>query len=80
MLDDIVPPAVEALASGKCDTMALVYAAASRAIGRVYGGSTYRQEGATPMSYYYFSPWGWELSGRPLGVHVSVLPEHLWRN
>ncbi len=59
MLDDIVPPAVEALASGKCDTMALVYAAASRAIGRVYGGSTYRQEGATPMSYYYFSPWGW---------------------
>ena len=59
MLDDIVPPAVEALASGRCDTIALVYAAASRAIGRVYGGSTYRQEGTTPMSYYYFSPWGW---------------------
>jgi acetyl-CoA acetyltransferase len=59
MLDDIVPSAVEALVSGRCDTMALVYSAASRAIGRVYGGNTYRQEGTTPPSYYYFSPWGW---------------------
>ena len=59
MLDDTVPPAVEALVSGECNTLALVYAAASRAIGRVYGGQTYGQEGATPKSYYYFNPWGW---------------------
>jgi acetyl-CoA acetyltransferase len=59
MLDDIIPPAVAALVSGKCSTMALVYAAASRAIGRVYGGQTYSAEGATPKSYYYFNPWGW---------------------
>jgi acetyl-CoA acetyltransferase len=59
MLDDIIPAAVEALVSGKCNTLALVYAAASRAIGRVYGGQTYGQEGATPKSYYYFNPWGW---------------------
>jgi acetyl-CoA acetyltransferase len=59
MLDDIIPPAVEALASGKSNTLALVYAAASRAIGRVYGGNTYGQEGTTPKSYYYFNPWGW---------------------
>jgi acetyl-CoA acetyltransferase len=59
IMDDIVPPAVEALVSGKCNTIALVYAAASRAIGRVYGGNTYGQEGATPQSYYYYDPWGW---------------------
>jgi acetyl-CoA acetyltransferase len=59
MIDDVIPPAVGALVSGRCNTMALVYAAPSRAIGRVYGGNTYGQEGATPKSYYYFNPWGW---------------------
>jgi acetyl-CoA acetyltransferase len=59
IMDDVVPPAVQALASGRCSTIALVYAAASRALGRVYGGTTYGQEGATPRSYYYYNPWGW---------------------
>jgi acetyl-CoA acetyltransferase len=59
IMDDVVPPAVQALASGQCSTIALVYAAASRALGRVYGGNTYGQEGATPKSYYYYNPWGW---------------------
>jgi acetyl-CoA acetyltransferase len=59
VMDDVIPAAVEALYSGKCRTIVLVYAAASRAIGRLYGGETYAQVGNTPKSYYYFSPWGW---------------------
>jgi acetyl-CoA acetyltransferase len=46
------------IAGGKCETVAMVYAAASRAIGRQYGGSTY-QGGQGPTSYYYYHPWGW---------------------
>jgi acetyl-CoA acetyltransferase len=46
------------IAAGKCDTVAMVYAAASRAIGRQYGGNTY-QGGQGPASYYYYHPWGW---------------------
>lgn len=46
------------IAAGKCDTMAMIYAAASRAIGRQYGGRTYDGGGA-PTSYYYYHPWGW---------------------
>ena len=47
-----------AIASGKADTVAMVYAASSRAIGRQYGGRTYTGGGA-PASYYYYHPWGW---------------------
>jgi acetyl-CoA acetyltransferase len=58
------------IAAGKADTVAMIYAVASRAIGRQYGGSTYAGtsgsgsaatgggEGA-PSSYYYHLPWGW---------------------
>ena len=53
-----LPIACAAIAAGKCDTVALVYAAASRAIGRQYGGRTYDNHGA-PTSYYYYHPWGW---------------------
>jgi acetyl-CoA acetyltransferase len=63
IMDDVIPPAVEALASGKCETIALVYASPSRSAARVYGGQTYGgdREAAegTPFSYYYFHPWGW---------------------
>jgi acetyl-CoA acetyltransferase len=45
--------------AGKCDTVALVYAVASRAIGRQYGGEVYKAEERTPPSYYYYHPWGW---------------------
>jgi len=47
------------IAAGKCDTVAMVYAVASRAIGRQYGGSTYTGGERTPTSYYYYHPWGW---------------------
>jgi acetyl-CoA acetyltransferase len=59
IMDNVIPPAVEAIVANKCDTVALVYASASRALGRVYGGSTYGQVGPTPTSYYYYNPWGW---------------------
>jgi len=48
------------IAAGKCDTVAMVYSAASRAIGRQYGGESYGGEGGgAPSSYYYHQPWGW---------------------
>jgi acetyl-CoA acetyltransferase len=49
--------AVEALATGMCDTIAVVHSLPSRAIGRQYGGQTY--EGGGRDSYYYYHPWGW---------------------
>ncbi len=57
-----VPAAVAALAEGRCDTLALVYAATPRAIGRQYGGHTYSDPAIrdrVPASYYAYHPWGW---------------------
>jgi acetyl-CoA acetyltransferase len=49
--------ALEALAAGRCDTMAIVHSLPSRSIGRQYGGQTYGGGGRD--SYYYYHPWGW---------------------
>jgi acetyl-CoA acetyltransferase len=49
--------ALEAMAAGQCDTIAVVHSLPSRAIGRQYGGQTY--EGGGRDSYYYYHPWGW---------------------
>jgi acetyl-CoA acetyltransferase len=49
--------AAEALAAGRCATMAVVHCLPSRAIGRQYGGQTYGGGGRD--SYYYYHPWGW---------------------
>lgn len=54
-----IPSAVAAIAEGKCDTIALVYAAATRSIGRKFGGQVFPAGGGTPASYYYYHPWGW---------------------
>lgn len=72
IMDDIIPPAVVALAEGRCDTIALVYAAAPRASQRVYGGATYGDEGGTPVSYYYFRPWGWSSQA----AHWAFIFQH----
>jgi acetyl-CoA acetyltransferase len=53
-----LPTVCAAIAAGKCDTVAMVYAVASRSIGRKYGGKTFDGGGA-PLSYYYHHPWGW---------------------
>ena len=58
----VVPEAVEALAAGRCDTVALVYAATPRSTSRQYGGQTYSDPGLRdriPPSYYAYHPWGW---------------------
>jgi acetyl-CoA acetyltransferase len=51
------------IAAGEADTVAMIYAVASRSIGRKYGGKTYSddamEEGGAPLSYYYHHPWGW---------------------
>lgn len=54
-----IPTAVGAIAEGKCDTIALVYAAATRSIGRKFGGQVHGGGAGTPASYYYYHPWGW---------------------
>lgn len=53
-----IPNACAAIAAGKCDTMVMIYAAATRAIGRKFGGKVHAA-GKAPASYYYYHPWGW---------------------
>jgi acetyl-CoA acetyltransferase len=67
-----IPAACAAIASGKCDTVALIYAAASRAIGRQYGGRTYEGTAGTPSSYYYYHPWGWSAQA----AHWAFVWQH----
>ena len=55
----VLPSAVAAIAEGKCDTIALVYAAATRSIGRKFGGNVKEKQAEAPLSYYYHHPWGW---------------------
>lgn len=54
-----LPMVCAEIAAGKCDTVAMIYSAASRAIGRQYGGATYQGQSQAPSSYYYHLPWGW---------------------
>ena len=54
-----IPSAVAAIAEGKCDTIALVYAAATRSIGRKFGGNLNENGPQMPSSYYYHHTWGW---------------------
>jgi len=62
-----LPVACAAIAEGKADTIAMVFAVASRSAGRLFGGMTHSTggaadpsgEGGAPASYYYYHPWGW---------------------
>lgn len=61
------------IAAGKADVVVMVYAVASRAIGRQYGGSTYAgDQGLTPQSYYYYHPWGWSSQA----AHWAMMFSH----
>lgn len=60
------------IAAGKCDTVAMVYAVASRAIGRQYGGRTYEAGPQMPRSYYYYHPWGWSSQA----AHWAMMFSH----
>jgi acetyl-CoA acetyltransferase len=69
-----LPAVCAAIAAGKCDTVAMVYAVASRAIGRQYGGSTYAgpQGSGAPSSYYYHLPWGFSSQA----AHWALMFRH----
>ena len=54
-----LPQAVAAIAAGKADTIALVYAVATRSVGRKFGGVNFDDDSGAPQSYSYFHPWGW---------------------
>lgn len=60
------------IAAGKADTVAMIYAVASRAIGRQYGGSTYVGGQGGPSSYYYYHPWGWSSQA----AHWAMMFSH----
>ncbi|MFT3966116.1 MAG: thiolase family protein [Sphingobium sp.] len=61
------------IAAGRADTVAMIYAVASRAIGRQYGGSTYgADQEKTPASYYYYHPWGWSSQA----AHWAMVASH----
>jgi acetyl-CoA acetyltransferase len=48
------------IAAGKADTVAMIFAVASRTNNRQFGGAVHSAEhSATPSSYYYHLPWGW---------------------
>ena len=67
-----LPVACAAIAEGKCDTMVMVYAVASRAIGRQYGGNTYAGTQGAPDSYYYYLPWGFSSQA----AHWALMFSH----
>jgi hypothetical protein len=62
-----LPAACAAIAQGKADTIAMVFAVASRSAGRQFGGMTHEtgggagglEDSGAPASYYYHHPWGW---------------------
>lgn len=60
------------IAAGKADTVAMIYAAASRSIGRQYGGATYVGGQGGPSSYYYYHPWGWSSQA----AHWALIAQH----
>jgi len=62
--------ALEVLASGRCDRIALVHSLPSRAAGRQYGGQTYGGSGRD--SYYYYHPWGWSAQA----AHWALMFTH----
>jgi acetyl-CoA acetyltransferase len=70
IMDNVIPPAVAALVSRKCDTIALVYSAPSRALSAKYGGTGFG--GQAPTSYYYFNPWGWSSQA----AHWAFMFQH----
>ena len=67
-----IPAACAAIASGQCDTVALVYAVASRSVGRKFGGQGHQASAATPPSYYYYHPWGWSSQA----AHWAFVAQH----
>lgn len=74
-----LPVVCAAIAEGKADCVAMVYAVNSRSAGRVFGGSTHPAGTntaaigyGTPASYYYYHPWGWSSQA----AHWAMIFSH----
>jgi acetyl-CoA acetyltransferase len=67
-----LPAICAAIAAGKADRVAMIYAAASRTSGRQYGGNTYAGMYGAPSSYYYHLPWGWSSQA----AHWAMMFSH----
>jgi len=60
-LDDVLSVASEALAAGKCTTVAVLYASEQRSARLRYGGANTGSK--MYASYYYYHPWGFSSQG-----------------
>jgi acetyl-CoA acetyltransferase len=58
---DPLTDAIEAIAAGKCRTVALIYASEQRSASIQYGGSSSASK--YYVSYYYYHPWGFSSQG-----------------
>ena len=65
----VVPEAVCELVNRNVDTFALIYSAPMRSIRQVFGGDS---QGAGPMSYWYYHPWGWSSQA----AHWALTAQH----
>jgi acetyl-CoA acetyltransferase len=73
-----LPVVCAAVAAGKADCVAMIYAVNSRSAGRVFGGTTHPAGSAggdgygTPPSYFYYHPWGWSSQA----AHWAMIAAH----
>jgi len=67
-----LPQVCAAIAEGKADTIAVVYAVAARSARRKFGGDTHDDSEGTPSSYYYHHPWGWSSQA----AHWAMVWQH----
>ncbi len=65
-----IPAACQAISDGHCDTVVLIFSAATRSIGRKFGGQTF--DNGAPSSYYYHHPWGWSSQA----AHWALIWQH----
>jgi acetyl-CoA acetyltransferase len=65
-----LPVVCAAIAAGKADTVAMVYAVASRSLGRQFGGRV-DEQGIGPSTYYYYHPWGWSSQAAHWALRFS---------
>jgi acetyl-CoA acetyltransferase len=67
-----LPVVCAAIAAGEVDTVAMVFAVASRTLGRDFGGKDEFTGEGVPPSYYYYHPWGWSSQA----AHWAMIFSH----
>lgn len=64
--DHLVQMATEAIYSGRCNTVAIIYGNAQRSLATPYGGAEQGESGY--MSMWYYHPWGFSSPGAPYAM------------